>query len=59
MFRSSTLEANFVAFAIVMACLLAAGCSSRPELKSPDPQATEMPINTPEAAAELQRIHGR
>ena len=45
--------------AILTACLLAAGCSSPPELRKPDPQATEKPINTPEAAAELQRKHAR
>ena len=52
-------EAAFVAVMLVMTCLLVAGCSSRPELKKPDPQAMEKPINTPEAASELQRIHGR
>lgn len=55
----SDTEVAFALVCTVIVCLILAGCESRPVLKEPNAQAAEQPINTPEAAAELQRKHGR
>lgn len=45
---------NVVLLAVVLGLV---GCNSRPVLKKPDPNAISIPINTPEAAAQLKLAH--